>query len=384
MLRSEPNLYRRLGLDESCSDADVKKKYRALALKLHPDKGGDPEEFKAVSEAYAVLSSAEKRSVYDATGEAELADFDMEEFLNSGVLGDFFAEMMGQSGMAEEMAEMFGDGMDMKDMQASFESFFKASMGMGDGPVLMPDGTTMDAASVPSMAQMAALGDDDDEALRMMLGGLGGAGLLGLGGGARGGRRARGGGNPLDDLDSDDDDIALPLERPGGGGAAAGAAAAAGGAAARVNSLARASTTETVAPPPPPLRAAPVDPSAPPAAQWVQAAKAGDLAALRSLLAADGSLLQSQARGIGNTALHWAASYGHADAVSFLMAQGAPVDFRNNGGSTPLMSAAGAGHLGVIELLLAAGADATATNDGDTAATIAASRGHTEAAARLR
>ena len=48
------------------------------------------------------------------------------------------------------------------------------------------------------------------------------------------------------------------------------------------------------------------------------------------------------------------------------------------------MSAAGAGHLGVIELLLAAGADATATNDGDTAATIAASRGHTEAAARLR
>ena len=119
MLRSEPNLYRRLGLDEHCSDADVKKKYRALALKLHPDKGGDPEEFKAVSEAYAVLSSAEKRSVYDATGEAELADFDMEEFLNSGVLGDFFAEMMGQSGMAEEMAEMFGDEMDMKDMQAS-------------------------------------------------------------------------------------------------------------------------------------------------------------------------------------------------------------------------------------------------------------------------
>ena len=127
MLRSEPNLYRRLGLDEHCSDADVKKKYRALALKLHPDKGGDPEEFKAVSEAYAVLSSAEKRSVYDATGEAELADFDMEEFLNSGVLGDFFTEMMGQSGMAEEMAEMFGDEMDMKDMQAGAAQLFGAT-----------------------------------------------------------------------------------------------------------------------------------------------------------------------------------------------------------------------------------------------------------------
>ena len=119
--------YEVLGVERDADDAQLKKAYRKLALKLHPDKGGDPEEFKAVSEAYAVLSSAEKRSVYDATGEAELADFDMEEFLNSGVLGDFFAEMMGQSGMAEEMAEMFGDEMDMKDMQASAAQLFGAT-----------------------------------------------------------------------------------------------------------------------------------------------------------------------------------------------------------------------------------------------------------------
>eukprot|EP00966_Prymnesium_polylepis_P260078 6007737-Prymnesium_polylepis.1 len=54
---------------------------------------------------------------------------------------------MEESGMAEEMLAM-GDGTSMDDLQASFESFFKASMGFGDGPVTMPDGTTIDASQV--------------------------------------------------------------------------------------------------------------------------------------------------------------------------------------------------------------------------------------------
>ena len=40
----------------------------------------------------------------------------------------------------------------MEELQASFESFFKASMGMSAGPVLMPDGSTVPAHMVPSMA----------------------------------------------------------------------------------------------------------------------------------------------------------------------------------------------------------------------------------------
>ena len=75
-----------------------------LALKHHPDKGGDPEVFKTYAEAYAVLSDAEKRRVYDATGDADLSDMDFESFMDSGVLEEFFQEMMMESGMFEELS----------------------------------------------------------------------------------------------------------------------------------------------------------------------------------------------------------------------------------------------------------------------------------------
>ena len=161
---STSSLYERIGVAKDASDNEIKKAYRKLALQHHPDKGGDAEKFKEISEAYAVLSDPEKRRVYDATGELDLTDFDMEEFMGSGVLEQFFQEMMLESGMGEEMKELYGDDVDMNELQQSFESFFKASMGMSDGPVLMPDGSTMPANMVPSMAELGALeGDDEDE-----------------------------------------------------------------------------------------------------------------------------------------------------------------------------------------------------------------------------
>lgn len=70
-----PDHYRILGLSRDASDADIKKAYRKEALRWHPDKNPDNKEeaerrFKAVSEAFKVLSDADERAHYDRFGEA--------------------------------------------------------------------------------------------------------------------------------------------------------------------------------------------------------------------------------------------------------------------------------------------------------------------------
>ena len=64
--------YQLLGISKNASDAQIKKAYRAAALKNHPDKGGDPEIFKEISMAYETLSDSEKKHIYDQYGEEGL------------------------------------------------------------------------------------------------------------------------------------------------------------------------------------------------------------------------------------------------------------------------------------------------------------------------
>jgi DnaJ family protein A protein 2 len=70
-------LYKCLGLGKDATQSEIKKAFRKLALKKHPDKGGDPEEFKKIQAAYEVLGDAEKREKYDKYGLEGLEEGDM-------------------------------------------------------------------------------------------------------------------------------------------------------------------------------------------------------------------------------------------------------------------------------------------------------------------
>ena len=71
---AERDYYKILGVNKTASEEEIKKAYRKLAMKYHPDhtkgdKAGE-EKFKQISEAYAVLSDKEKRRQYDEFGAA--------------------------------------------------------------------------------------------------------------------------------------------------------------------------------------------------------------------------------------------------------------------------------------------------------------------------
>lgn len=63
------NLYNILGIEKTSSYAEIRKAYKKKAKETHPDAGGSDEEFKEVSEAYAILIDPDKRRSYDKTGQ---------------------------------------------------------------------------------------------------------------------------------------------------------------------------------------------------------------------------------------------------------------------------------------------------------------------------
>jgi len=66
--------YKVLGVEKDASQGQVKKGYMKLARVKHPDKGGDPEEFKEIAEAYETLKDPKKREIYDKYGEKAIKE----------------------------------------------------------------------------------------------------------------------------------------------------------------------------------------------------------------------------------------------------------------------------------------------------------------------
>lgn len=103
------NYYKTLGVQKTAGKDEIKKAYRKLALKYHPDRNkGDKqaeEKFKKISEAYAVLSDAEKRQQYDTYGSADFQKrYSQEDIFKNSDLGSIFREFginMGSGGFRQ-------------------------------------------------------------------------------------------------------------------------------------------------------------------------------------------------------------------------------------------------------------------------------------------
>jgi len=94
---SDKDYYKILGVNKSASAAVIKKAYRKLAMKYHPDRNKEnkaaEERFKQISEAYAVLSDPEKRKQYDMFGaEGFQQRYTQEDIFRSFDFGDIFRE----------------------------------------------------------------------------------------------------------------------------------------------------------------------------------------------------------------------------------------------------------------------------------------------------
>jgi molecular chaperone DnaJ len=95
-LASKLDLYDVLGVGRDASQDEIKRAFRKLAFKYHPDRNKMPdaeERFKEVSEAYAILSDPGKRQQYDARGfEGIKQQYKQEDIFNRGTFRDVFSE----------------------------------------------------------------------------------------------------------------------------------------------------------------------------------------------------------------------------------------------------------------------------------------------------
>lgn len=131
------NFYERLGINAKASEQEVKKAYRKLALKYHPDKNKDNKEesekkFKQITEAYEVLSDKKKRQQYDLYGETGANG------MPSGQQQSPFGQQRNYGGGHGQFQDFFNFGSPGSTGGFSFRSsdgteFFRSTGGGGNG-----------------------------------------------------------------------------------------------------------------------------------------------------------------------------------------------------------------------------------------------------------
>jgi len=99
--------YEVLGVAKTASEEELKKAYRRLAMKFHPDRNPDnkeaEEKFKEANEAYEILSNADKRAAYDRHGHAGV-----DPNMGAGGFGGGFGGGGGFSDIFEAFGDIFG------------------------------------------------------------------------------------------------------------------------------------------------------------------------------------------------------------------------------------------------------------------------------------
>ena len=103
------NYYETLGLNRGASSDEIKKAYRSMAMKYHPDRGGDERKFKEIEEAYRTLSDPEKKNLIDSGIDPSR----QQRYSNSWQNGPFEFHFGGQPGM-EDILNQFGFGFQNK------------------------------------------------------------------------------------------------------------------------------------------------------------------------------------------------------------------------------------------------------------------------------